>query len=423
MHAFRKLIKEIISEVATSADTLYPRTTDHEHKHLDDPALMTFEEYYKLINPTDDWHEDYAYNHSLDDNHYSYINLKSGEWKLVNTKKIGKIEIQFFHKNEKLVYGSMENDEWIQTPEEEFHKKGKTMAGHQFVAYHPQEDIIVGSAQDEWGCVLVSVVKEYQQLGIGEELVKLYRHYFPYKTSGGFTSAGLKQFKKYYHEKVSTYLRNGIYSDMVRKGQISLEKVNQILKSAGNLPKFQSQQAEPKNKLAQIYGGNGEYMFYISENSVVIFDTALKELRNTNEIDDLNDRFINKLVKCYIYYNSFGMNKEYYNIYAAHASDEKFMRTGLDMLLCTGVKLSNFYIDKNFNTQTKTMLNNIFADSEAYKLNFIKKDNIILISEKRKMFNFNHLVSISKNWFKKNDKYEEFENFVIELADVIARPE
>jgi len=384
------------------------RISHHQH---------SWQEYYNEINPGDKSHDSNAYNYSLakDEKSFSWADLSDGSWKLVNTKTMGKIEIQYYHKVEERQRGKYDDKNNFQvSSEEELNKKGLSSFYHTFIAYHPQEKLIVGSAQDEWGATLISVLYEYRGMGIGEYLVKLYRHYYPYKSSGGFTESGYKQFQKYYRHLVSQFLQNGVYSDMVKKGEITIEKVNQILKSAGNLPQFSKQH---KSNLPNIYNGKGEYSLLIDDNFVIIFDTIIKDLWNTKELEDLNERFSSKFIKCFIYANQHREDEKYLSLFTVYATDEKFFKTGIDMLLSTGDGLSDYFLNKRFDDKSKQMIENLFNSSDY---NVVQKDGERIITQKSAKYNMTHLKSLSKSWFKKNDQYNELENFIMEFAEGLA---
>lgn len=94
------------------------------------------------------------------------------------------------------------------------------------------------------------------------------------------------------------------------------------------------------------------------------------------------------------------------------------------MLLSSGEKISDYYIDKNFDERTKEMIKNVFNSG-----NYIKKEEkgfligqkCNVIREKIKKYNFEDLKKDSKNWFKMNDKYNEFENHLLEFTDSITK--
>lgn len=254
-----------LNELINTRDELV-NVPKSEIRDFIEPALMTSEEYIKFVNSKNEWHDNDSYDYTLagGSGQYGYDNIKKS--KLVKQKQIGKVNLDFYLLKEASTFGYYENPEeedyskkkWKHYSDEEKTGKGLPLFSYEIKVLHKEEDIIVGSAQDEWGCVLIWVFDEYRGMGIGEEIVKLYREYYPSKTSGGFTSFGYNQAKKYHAHLVRKYLSNGIYSDMVKKGEIESSRVKDIIQSIKDIKRF-SKSKESTNPLVKHYGESGKY--------------------------------------------------------------------------------------------------------------------------------------------------------------------
>lgn len=417
-------------EAITPREELYPKH-EIEHKGVIEPALMTFGEYFNRLQKGagHEYHDEGTYAYSIESKPWSYINIKDGSWEKIKNQKINRLNIEYYKKIRKINlikrdkngdYLRDKNGNLVPYTEEDY--KNRKEAGYlteeiQFCAYHKDENLVIGSVADEWGAVLVSVLKEYQGNGIGDTLLDLYMYYYPHKSTGGVTPQGEKAIKRFHNRLVKKYLQNGIYSDLVKKGEITVKRAKEIIASIDKDDK-------PKtgSELSKTYGGSGKLMYYLTDNTVIIFDLDIKNMLDKSH--NYPDSFMKKLIKCFIYLSSFHTNPEfkYSNLWTVYAEDEKYLKIGLDMLLSSGEKISDYYIDKNFDEKTKTMIKNVFNSGEYIKKEekgFLIGQKCNVIKEKVKKYNFESLKIDSKKWFKINDKHSEFENHLLEFADSI----
>lgn len=136
------------------------------------------------------------------------------------------------------------------------------------------EDIVIlnqsgykaASAQDEWGTTLLIVVEEYRGKNFGQILGKLWYKMNPKYLSGGFTRKGKRNAQKIWEDRVRTLLKNGWYSYLVNKEQISKEKAKQIINS---LPERKRQEDKQTSK--------PEPLIYVDDFSFVIYDRKFFE--------------------------------------------------------------------------------------------------------------------------------------------------
>ena len=417
---------KIFNEVATSREQLYPKN-EIEHWNKVEPALMTFDEYFNTLQKgaSKSWHKDSAYNYSLDNHSDGLGKLDTKNVKLIKSIKIDKIKIDFYQDQQEVHILAIddegkhkrdENGELVYIDNKELNKKGKITKRYDIYAYHAEEDLVVGMAINEWGCVLVAVLNEYRNLGIGDELMDLYMHYFPHRSTGGVTNAGYNALKRYHARLVRKYLANGIYSDLVKKGEITAQRAKEVINSIDK-----KRYIKTGNDFSRTYGGSGEYMLYLDTNCIIIFDKDVQKMMNNHYTVD--ERFIKKLLKCFIYINQFKNNVDYENLFTVYGENKKFLKQGIDLLLSQGIKISDYFLNIRFDNNTKQLINSIFEDPDYHvtEEEGYKKDTTFrIISAKQIKYDFNDIKSASNKWFKMVDKHGEFKNFLMEFAESIA---
>jgi hypothetical protein len=211
------------------------------------PALLTFPEYNKIANEHDKWHSSDSYDWSLErmkQMGYLQDNYKEKYPKLVNTFSVKGINFELRanlidrHSLKYVKYG--DDDEIVrdekglatyQTPEE-LKAKGLPKHGYEFIIVDKDIDTVIGTSQDEWGAILIAIAREYRGYGLGKRISAITRKYYPTKASGGFTNAGFNTFFKVYKDLVKEYLVSGKYNQLLKRGELSMERLKKILKSA-----------------------------------------------------------------------------------------------------------------------------------------------------------------------------------------------
>ena len=266
-----------------------------------EPALMTSDEYLDFLG-ANKHHPSDAYQFSLvnDSDEISDEKLKK-QFKLINTLKHGSIYIQYYVDNgsdfKNNQYVKLDDDGEIMRDDRgmvvymsraEIDRSGITY-DRNVIAVHDNQ--IVGSAQDEWGCVLVYVMNELKGIGIGEKLTELYRSYYPNKSSGGTTTSGFNNLRKYHAKQIKLYSRNGIYSDMVKNGEITYDRVKEIINSVSDInirkknnsdniySKYYNKTTKP-NKVF-LFGGNDIMM--INDNIIGYYEDYDKNYKTVND--------------------------------------------------------------------------------------------------------------------------------------------
>lgn len=136
---------------------------------------------------------------------------------------------------------------------------------------------IVAQASDEWGATLIQVAKEYKGKGIGKYLGKLWYSHNPKFTSGGFTAAGYHNAKSIWADSVRKSLSQGRYSEWVKNGTMSIERVKEIVNSAkqisssiisSDISKISTDVVSKENK-------KEDYLIYNDGVGILIFDKIL----------------------------------------------------------------------------------------------------------------------------------------------------
>lgn len=384
------------------------------------PALLTFQEYLGKVNRSNQWHESHVYNYNIGD-----LGYYKGDGKLIKNFKVETITLKLYEFERKPQYAKWEGDNYVGSmSDEEMIEAGLSLYYYEYKVVHPEnKNVVVGFAVDEWGALLISVVKEYQQMGIGEELVKAYRAKTPDKDSGGFTDAGYKQIQRYYTWMVNKFSSSGIYSDMVKKGEISIERAKEILNSRPikNMREKNLIKRDSPNTIAKYYAKDEDKIYLIEDNWVIIFDGALKDI---NEIDKSNatDILYEKIIYAYVYIVDFNDYPQIYTVYG----DEENISQAIYILSAMQQKyggLGDYYL-RNFEEKYKNIINKIYDNKNLYKLKTLKGEGYIsnvdlrLITPKKPNIPMiNNLKNYGKQWFKRNDEHDELKNRVMEIAD------
>jgi hypothetical protein len=113
---------------------------------------------------------------------------------------------------------------------------------------------VVAMAADEWGATLIVVAKAYRNKGLGAIVGKWFYKYNPNRDSGGFTPAGEQNAIKIWAEAVREFLALGGYTNLYKKGEITKERIDQILSGLPPEAKpIPSKPTEDTKKLVLLY--------------------------------------------------------------------------------------------------------------------------------------------------------------------------
>ena len=312
---------------------------------------LTFTENCRIVNPEYITHADTAYNFSIEEfeyksekinnypeikKHFIRANLnfqireqKIDRWQFTYTKKDNEGNIVYNRKTGLAETLSDEEKRKVILPRYEYE--------HAIIDL--KDEKVIAKTQSEWGCLLISVAEEYQGLGIGQELLNYHRNIYPFRYSGGQTPNGQIAFNRSYQERVSKYLRDGLYRKDYLDKKISLKRIKEILKSA----EIGKQNIESKKKLFAEY--NIEINTYQQEKH------KRKEKYNTKNYDFSNPKeFQLKIEDNFaILYNQRLLDLDFYG------KEEYFSEKGM---------LGYVYLGGTFNSDDDVKLFHVYGANE-----------------------------------------------------------
>jgi GNAT superfamily N-acetyltransferase len=345
------------------------------------PAYLTSKEYLQATNQSRKWHEGHAYNWSLDQINNGYGSSNKNTFpKLLGRKIIKGLTFEFRQKDES--EGPM-------------------------IGVWNEEGQKVGGTQDEWGAMLVYVAKEYRGFGLGPMLIKIARTLEPMKDSGGFTDAGRNNLVKAHREFVRDALKNGTYTKLVRSGQMSIERVKEIVDSAhlSMRPKADTEDLSSKPQDWLLYvGGYGDFILYD------------KKLKNLIGRDD-REHFHDQMIKGYVLVREPRDGKAI--IVRFGGQNDKFKTFMMTCAIWWANKEgATFdvdpedvkYVDKRFAKVSPK--HNMQVGHTRYR-----------VTVTGEIPNFNDFAMVEKHWRKQNDQYDEFKNYMMDLANSIYQPQ
>ena len=379
-----------------------------------DPALLTFQEFWEAVNPGGKYHPSSAYDWSVERMNENEWNRSNAYPTLLFRKKISGISFEFRMKKEDLYEDNrfMKRDEsgepFYVDKKLQFYSKKELLEmndplfkryNYSFAAFDGGTNVAV--AQDEWGCLLVSVAQEYRQFGLGPILTKLAWEAEPGKPTGGCTPGGFKVTQKVHQEFVREYLRNGTYSKLIKEGMITLERVQEILKSAKLESRFEPSRTKQKVNLSTNDPKN--FLLFEDFGAFILYDRRLKDLLEQGN-EDSNSYWIDKFIKGH----SFAGGGYYDNarLYLHQLGGDtpqikKFMFTlALSYAKTEGVPLFVYNDDLNMVNPSEVEL---------------KEKNLAVM--KGKPIDWRPLKVQEIQFRKTFDRYGEFHNRLLELAD------
>ena len=142
------------------------------------------------------------------------------------------------------------------------------------------EGKIVARGEDEWGATLLAVAREYRSKGLGQVIGKFWYEFNPGYPSGGFTVAGEANALKLWESRVHEFAERGWYSELVRAGRLTKERVMDILSGL----------TKPIKPLLKDLGekpvvpSKGETLVYADYPSFIVYDSRF--------LTDQDDQYI-----------------------------------------------------------------------------------------------------------------------------------
>lgn len=379
-------------------------TTPYVAKKVD-PALLTFPEFYDAINRQRKSHQSSAYDWPLS----SFRDHRNQFPTLLFRRVIHGIPFEFRlrkkdqYQEEKFVKTDADGEivrihgEVQYYTIEELHRLqiGRQYDYH-FAVFDGEQQ--VGTAQDEWGCLLVVVAPEYRGFGLGPLLTRLAWEAEPGKDSGGCTPMGQALVRRVHGEFVRDYLQKGLYSALVREGQISLARAQEIVASADLAPRTghvrNLNTNDPK-----------DWLLYAEDGSFILYDKKLKDiLVNYTEDDSI---WMNRCIKAMAFVGSDYFGQQYVLHHCngdTPALKKTMMRLAVSWTSSEGDRLRVFADDLDAVDPSVMTL-----DEEGTER--------IYVTWKGKSLDFSSLARAERQWRKSFDRYDEFRNWILELSE------
>ena len=365
-----------------------------------DPATLTLSEYTKLANAHDKWHDDSAYDVNVDDLN-QYDHNKSNQ-KLIRRFRIKGLDFELYVKREKNKYTKRSNDEsspWLRDEngdilyysDEEIERLGFQPYGFVVSIFH--NDKRVAAAQDEWGAMLIRVAREYRRFGLGTILGKVARTLEPEKSSGGFSPGGYRNFVRIHREFVRDALTDGLYRQLVKSGQMTIDRVKEIVQSAKLDIRL------PKSNDDYNSSNPSDWMLYADFHGMfVLYDRKLKEYYNEE------NHFTDEMIKGFVYvlcHNGIARIKQF------GARTEK-LKSYMMALAYTTAKINDCRL---WVEPSEYDLPKFVYGEEEKTVGYNSKE--ILDGP---MIDYRDAVAAENRFRRSFDRYDEFKNHMVEYA-------
>ena len=254
----------------------------------------------------------------------------------------------------------------------------------------------VGVAQDEWGCLLVSVASEYRGFGLGPMLTKLGWEAEPGKDSGGCTRQGANVVRKVHAEFVREYLQKGFYSSLVQQGKITVQRAKAIIASASlqnsNKPQRDMGTDNPEN-----------WLLFHEEGAFIVYDKKFKDLYQEEDL-----YWKEKCIKAMGDVGGMLHENENYRLRLLGGETEQLKKF---MLMCC-VTWTAEEDNKPLYVYEEDLP---LVDTDKMKITKERSKHgwVSLIA---KPVDYKPMERVEKKWRKQFDKYDEFRVILLEVA-------
>lgn len=378
-------------------------TNPYEKKNLD-PALLTLPEWMKIVN-AEGKHHPPSYDWSIEGKDFSSKRNKSEFPLFLFSKVINGLKIEFrANKNDRLKgrYVKWVNDDIVRDENGNamYYTEDELRNGaipqllsrpYEYEVGAFDGDQYIGGVQDEWGAVLLSVADEYRGFGLGPIIGKAYRSLEPEKSSGGFTPAGAANFRKVHREMVRDYLKTGMYGHLVKSGIVTLDRVKEIIASAG-LP----DKTKPKPEKNLNFRDTKTWRLYHEYGTLILYSSGLRDVIEDNQyfaekaiigvIHVTDKNFVNSL---------YGVNEKVKSYMLALAGNDH------EQLI---VDVEDFpYVDGRFRVLNEKP--NRDAGFLSHAIEYVGP-----------RYPVQEMAALEKRWRKGFDRYDEFYHLLLELA-------
>jgi len=140
---------------------------------------------------------------------------------------------------------------------------------------------VVAEAMNEWGCTLLTVAREYRGKKLGQVIGKVWTKMNPKYESGGYTPDGRKAARLLWEDRVREFKENGWYSELVKSGKLTIDKVKEILSSLrARKPELPPPPTTEVNK--------GETLIYLDD----LDEPVSFVVYNSKFLEDQDDKYI-----------------------------------------------------------------------------------------------------------------------------------
>lgn len=150
------------------------------------------------------------------------------------------------------------------------------------IAILDRNGIIVAQASNEWGATLIVVAKEYRGYGLGKILGKIWYEKNPSFKSGGFTASGERNAISIWKNRVSDFLSNGWYSELIKKQELSKERLDKIINDWKLVGGREKQKTGDFNLEAS--KPSGEALVYSDGTTFIIYDKSFLDYQDEKYI-------------------------------------------------------------------------------------------------------------------------------------------
>lgn len=390
-----------------------------------DPALMTFDEYRKVANPSGKHHPSDAYDATLASLN-SYQRIAEFDY-LVRRFVSRGIKFELRRSSNDRLAGNyikydanhepvrVDGDFQYYTTEELLQMyphwaDGPARYAYQFAIIDTEQQKIVAVTQDEWGALLVMVAREYRGFGLGTIITKEYRAIYPTADSGGFTSGGLSNLRRVHTAMVRDYMSSGFYSKLVRDGVLTKEQVAAII---GDI--------EPRKKHDSISYDTSDpkdWLLFHDGSTFLIYHKSIYDL----DMDEIDDHWQTRYVIGYIHV--MGNSQLFAN--AIHASTDNVRALLISLVLSSDIfepdDAREVYIAAD--DMPKTLPPNSSLRSEPV----LRRGDVPMsgawvkvTADETKAVDYTRMVRAEAMYRKKHDPYDEAFIRIHELADKISR--
>ena len=398
------------------------KINEETHRFIEkiiDPAVMTFSEYYNLVNPSGKFHDSDAYDSELS----TLPHLNSGTYgnrstytELVQRKKVNGVvfEIRLKKKDKwdtNLHYTKTDKDGNVMygadglalyCSPEEVRKLVPNRWDYDLAVFDTENNLMVAWITDnEWGCILVVVTREYRGFGFGVLLTKMLREIKPAHPSGGFTPQGYANFVKVHREFVRDYLKSGFYSYLIRNGTLTKERVKEIVESAFPKNKETKKPSQFKNLKSN---DPSDWLLYAQDGAFILYDKKLKDIPESNEEQEIF--WQERMVKGYVYPGPWS-RPNYLQIKKFGADSEKLKKFMMALALSYAAEEDDWLIIENED------LKYVPEDHEAKQIN----NHETAIKIKGKPIRYQAMTHAEKFFRKGFDQHNEFHHRILELAE------